>query len=222
MTERLDLDSQFAGRIDAIDKRVKRLETMEGLSFAGGGWTEIKTYTVEVGVETSISIQNIPPLFLHLMIIVNGRTDSAPADTLSMRMNNDSGDNYWYQYGRAGNGPGCLLKCAASFPALTDRISMGHKPGPCWLGTPLYDDIFGVCNIWIPDYRNQYKHKEVLFDNHYVVAPAEEINPVMWRAWGGGTWHSNAPITRLDFPTRFVKNSKISVYGIGGTFEEFA
>jgi len=37
MTERLDLDISFAGRIDVIDKRVKRLETLEFASVAVGG-----------------------------------------------------------------------------------------------------------------------------------------------------------------------------------------
>lgn len=221
MTEREDLDIDLAGRIDAQDKRIERLETLEGLSFAGGGWTEIETVTVNAAVDI-ISILNIPPLFLHLVVMINGRTDTIPCDSLSMRMNNDSGDNYWYQYGRAGNGAGCVLQCAASFAALTDQIMMNNKPGPSWDANVLYDDIFGVCNVWIPDYRNQYKHKSVLFDNHFICAPAEEISPVMWRVWGGGTWHSDAPITRLDFPNRFIKNSKISVYGIGGTFVEHA
>lgn len=218
MTERLDLDAQFAGRIDAIDKRVKRLETLEFTTFDSGGLTEIETVTVNAAVDLITIL--IPDLFLHLFVMINGRTDSVPCDLLSMRMNNDSGNNYWHHRGQAGGG--CVLQCGTSFAALTDRIAMGNKPGPSWVGTELYDDIFGVCTIWIPDYHNQYKHKSVLFDNYWVCADAEGINPIIMRAWGGGTWHSNAVITRLDFPVRFVKNSKISVYGIGGTFVEHA
>jgi len=222
MTERLDLDVQFAGRIEAIDKRVKRLETLESLSFAGGGWTEIETYNVSGLTEDGITIQDIPALFLHLMVIINSRTDEVPRDTLSMRMNNDSGNNYWYQYGQINDGVGCLLHCTASFTALTDQIRMAHKPGPGWLGEELYDDVFGVCNVWIPDYRNQYKYKSVSFDNFLIVGETAEIPATIRRVWGGGVWRSKTVINRLDFLNRFVKNSKISVYGIGGTFEEFA
>lgn len=214
----IKLLAEMVRRQKELDKRVARLETLEFSSYVGG-WVEIETVTVNTTVN-SISILNIPQIFLHLFLMINGRTDQVPCGLLSMRMNNDSGNNYWHHRGQAGGS--CVLGCGTSFTALTDRIAMGNHPGTSYSLDPLFDEIFGVCTVWIPDYRNQYKHKSVLFDNYWVCADAEEISASIMRAWGGGTWHSNAVITRLDLPVRFIKNSKITLYGIGGTFEEHA
>jgi len=203
-------------RYEDMEKRVARLETLEYSSFLAGGWVEIETVTVNASVNL-ITINNIPDDFLHLFVMINSRTDSTMCDGLTMIINNDAGNSYWYHRGYACDA--CTLACLTSFTGLATSINMGSKPGASFAGTPLYNDIFGVCTIWIPDYRCIYKHKSVLFDNYWPCADGDEINPIICRTWGGGTWHSNAAITRLDFPVRFIKNSKISVYGIGGTYE---
>jgi len=230
MTERLDLDAQFAGRIDAIDKRVKRLETLEFASFATGGWIEIETQTKDDDIETSFSFLNIPQNYLHLALLFSVRSavGTGGLQQLICRINNDSTDHYWSiidQLYITASGGACNRLCPGYIP---DKISYWYCfqiPAP-GLDDGNDPDCFKTAHMWIPDYRNQYKKKTAVWDNYFNKAEAAATVRALWREEGGGTWHDMSPITRLDFRTpglvAFLRNSKISLYGMGGTFEEFA
>lgn len=226
MTERIDLDAQFAGRIDAIDARVKRLETLEFASVAGGAgaWVEIETITIDAPA-TTFSFLNIPQTYLHLAMILSLRgTGLSWWRAVYMRLNNNSDDRYWYHtcYCQKGTPAECVWSCDSSFPTKTDAWKLFFVPD---LGDEEGNDpdCFSAGHLWIPDYRNQYKKKSAVWDSLGTAAVVDEITRQIYRAEGGGVWHDFDPITRIDVyaTVNFERNSKVSLYGIQGTFEEF-
>ena len=233
MTERQELDIAFAGRIAAIDKRVKRLETLEFASVAVGGvggLIEIETQTKSDDIETSFSFIDIPQIYLHLMVIFSVRSASGLAglQQLICRINNDSGDHYWSiidQLYITASGGACNRLCPGYIPAKISYWYCFQIPAP-GLDDGNDPDCFNTAHMLISDYRNQYKKKTAVWDNYFNKAEAAATVRALWREEGGGTWHDMSPITRIDFRTpglvAFLRNSKISLYGIDGTFEEFA
>jgi|GEM_PF-5037766 len=232
MTERLDLDISFAGRIDAIDKRVKRLETLEFASVAvggAGGLTEIETITIEVPA-SSFVFDDIPQTFLHLLLIISARSHSMTMQgPMRMIFNEDDTANYWYDKHWFGGDTGaCAHTCIALFGAaeFANYIGIGDVPGLSFGGAGVWANLFNSQTLWIPDYRCHYKTKSCHWDNEYVMADGEEMNPAKFRQVGGGFWHDTDTIVEIEISAggaaTFAKNSKISLYGIGGEFECFA
>ena len=220
--------AEMAQKIVDQGKRIARLETLEFGSASGGGgtWVEIETITVNAPI-TTFSFLNIPQTFLHLAMIFSLRgTGSEWFFATYMRLNNDATDHYWYQvcYCQKGTGPDCVWSCENGFPTKESAWEVFFVPE---LGDELLNDpdCFLAGHFWLPDYRNQYKKKSALWDALGTGAASGEITRQIFRADGGGVWHDLDPVTRIDVfcvaPKSFAKNSKVSLYGIQGTFEEF-
>jgi len=223
----MKLLSEMVRKHNQLDKRVARLETLEFTSYVGG-WVEIETITVDTAATIGIiTFSDIPQIFLHLAVIISARCDnSTGAAIVRMTFNDDDGANYWYDkhwfYGDTG---ACVHRCIALFGTLefANYIDIGDIPGiPFGVGA-MYEDLFCSQNLWIPDYRCDEKKTSCHWDNEYVEAPGDEVGPFKYRQFGGGFWHDTDPITKIDFDIpgagTYAQNSKISLYGIGGTFE---
>ena len=217
-----------------LEKRVARLETLEGLSFAAGGWTEIETIIQTDDTETIFTFDNIPQIFLHLVLIfsLRGYTGAEGVEFLISQINDDTDDHYWsilegiWMDAAAG---ACNQFCTAYFPTKAGQWFILRYPNP---GDEAGNDPNTFCagHMWMPDYRNSYIKKAFVADNYFPQAQGEWLSVptdrMIHREQSGGTWHDTDPITKIIFRSpgnrAFARNSKISLYGIGGTFEEFA
>lgn len=219
--------AEIIRRQKALDKRIARLETLEFTSYVGG-WVEIETITVDTPV-LIITFSDIPQIFLHLAVIISTRCHNSTGHApIRMTFNDDDTENYWYNkhwlYGDTG---ACLHRCIALFGTaeFANYIAIGDMPGLSFGGGEMYEKLFNSQNLWIPDYRCDEKKVSCHWDNEYVEAPGDEIGPYKYRQLGGGYWQGEAEITKIDFEiggaATFAQNSKISLYGIGGTFECF-
>ena len=218
----IKLLAEIVRRQEALDKRIARLETLEFTSFVGG-WVEIETITINVPTNI-FTFSDIPQHFLHLALIISCRSDnSTGSSSLQMTFNDDDAANYWYnKHWFFGDTGACLHSCIALFGTLefANYIDIGNIPGPPLGVGAMYDLLFNSENLWIPDYRCDKKKTSCHWDNEYVEAPGDEVGPYKFRQVGGGYWHDTDAITKIDIlSANFAKNSKISLYGIGGTFE---
>jgi len=218
-------------RNEDLEKRVARLETLEFTSYTGGGgWHEIETLTKADSTELTFSFQNIPQIYLHLALIVSVQAINETAYgiiQLLMRINNDSSNLYWYivdQLNITGPPYVCNRSCWAAFPTKVSFWLVCQVPA-AGDGESNDPNCFNAAHIWVPDYRNQYKKRSGVWDNYTNEAKSGEAVRRLWREQGGGTYHDTTAVSRLDFwlssNDPFAKNSKISLYGIQGTFEEY-
>ncbi len=223
--EELKLLAEIRRQQKLLDKRIARLETLEFTSYVGG-WEEIETITADAAIGI-ITFSDIPQIFLHLALILSVRSHNVTGSgNMQMTFNDDDAANYWYNkhwfYGDTG---ACLHRCISLFGTaeFANYIDLGDFPGLSFGGGAMYEDLFCSQNLWIPDYRCDEKKKSCHWDNEYVEAPGDEIGPYKYRQAGGGYWHDTDAITKIDIlapgAATFAQNSKISLYGIGGTFE---
>jgi len=232
--EYLKLLGNLLKRYEDVEKRVARLETLEFTSiFTGGGWVEIETITMPNSTTNIFTFDNIPQTFLHLALIIctRGAVGNEGIDYILCRVNNDADSRYWsimeWIYMTAVTG--CNQSCTAYFPTKSAFWYAYLQPNP---GYEASNDpnTFCAAHMWIPNYRNQYIKKQFVLDFYTPKAAGEWLSvPTdreIIRGQSGGTYHEIDPITRLDFRTsglrNFAKNSTISLYGIGGTFLEYA
>jgi len=213
----LKLLSEITKRMSILDKRIARLETLEGSSFTGGGGLVlIERQEVGAAGTNLITFNNIPATFHQLWVIYyayayQGTGGFGP---IEMRINNDSGNNYdWYDVritwnlGSPNKGQGYNVSEATVGNANDDaRLdpAAGHILFPCYADTTPASKR----RVWVHDYY---------FTAWFGVEPAPDHK----RGLGGGNW-LNAAISRLDFAPTFAapaflfqEGTCFSVYGIG-------
>ena len=118
-----------------------------------GKYESIASVTVGVGGESSVAFTSIPATYTHLQVrcISRSALSSSEIDSLAIRFNSDSGNNYAYHSLRGG-GASVTASGAASQPAgiVGGEPSNTHTSG-----------IFGAYIIDILDYANTNKYKTV-------------------------------------------------------------
>ena len=224
----IKLLAEIIRRQKIIDKRIERLETLEFTSYADG-WVEIETITVSaVAGVPSVTFLSIPQIYLHLAMIISARTTADVCSAMKIFFNGDEGDNYWYNIHQLDGTTGaCTHGCTVVFgtASFAAYIGLGRIPGESYGFPELFSDIYNSENVWIPDYRCTYKKKSCHWDSETLCADSEEISANKFRELGGGFWHSVVAINEIELAIvgagNFAKNSKFSLYGIGGTFECF-
>ena len=123
------------------------------LTAAPSSYESIATVTVGSGGSSSVTFSSIPATYTHLQIrcISRSALNSSEIDSLAIRFNSDSGNNYAYHSLR-GDGASATASGAASQPAgiIGGEPSNTHTSG-----------IFGAYVIDILDYANTNKYTTV-------------------------------------------------------------
>jgi len=216
----LKLLSEITKRMSILDKRVARLETLEGSSFTGGGGLVlIERQEVGAAGAHQITFDNIPATFHQLWVIYYAYAAWVPTTTwihIEMQVNNDVGNNYdWYRatitwdLGSPTKGEGYGVNLAFVGAAQDDlRLdpATGHILFPC------YSDTTPAAT----------KYKIWIYDGYLTGWFGSPPVPIHRRNMGGGSWASNAAINRLDFYAAigtpaavFEEGTCFSLYGIG-------
>jgi hypothetical protein len=194
-----EINEEAAARIMDLDRRVKRLETLEGA--AGGGDFVLLEHQELSAAASEIVFDTISQVYKHLYIIhsTGGPTDFGDA-TLTLQFNGDTGANYFFIRRGWSNTP-------------TETTSTSSTATAMHVGDEgrLAPSRFGAGYILIPDYTNTIKQQSVRAGS-FNIASITFSNNVY-----GGVWKDTAAITDLKFEITsgdFIAGSIISLYGI--------
>ncbi len=185
------------------------LNTILGsLSTAGAAnsYESIATVTVGSGGSATITFSSIPSTYTHLQIRGIARdARAANEDSISIRYNNDSGNNYMGYHEIYGNG-----STAAAFAGntstdkmLADRIA----------GNNATASVFGAIIFDILDYANTNKYKTQRF------LAGVDRNGAGAIVFGSGLWMSTSAINEINLAGangNFSQYTQFALYGIKG------
>lgn len=194
-----NFNEEIAARVKAIDRRVKRLETLED---AGGGDFVLLEHQEVSGTASEVIFDNVSQAYKHLFIIHStlGPTDLGDGSLL-LQFNGDVGANYFYMIRSWLNTPAETT----SFVANANFVVAGQEGG-------LKPSRFGAGYVLIPDYRNTIKYTSIQAASYWPVI-ATHGNAML-----GGMWEDTAAITDLRFflsgANDLQAGSIISLYGI--------
>ena len=155
----------------------------------------------------TFDVSSISGAYNDLILIVLARSNvSSGADGLYMRLNNDSGFNYYTEKLRA-NG----TTATASEVMGSSSIGCGQMPGTSILANSFAVftiTIFGyAATTWFKTVQIQQAHQNSTSSGGYYLED------------GGSTWESTAAITRVQFAgggsfaDNLVTNSQLRIYG---------
>jgi hypothetical protein len=170
---------------------------------AVGDYESIQTYTVGAGGTGTITFSSIPSTYKHLQIRSMFRSGLAIAeDTVIMRFNGDSGNNYSYHF-LFGNGS----TANASGNSGTSFIYPWATPGSTFLS-----NSFGVQVTDLLDYSSTTKNKTTRTLGAY------DDNSTGGRiALASGAWYNTSAVTSISITTvgnSITQYSSFALYGI--------
>jgi len=212
----LKLLSEIAKHINILDKRIARLETLEGSSFTGGdGLVLIERQEVGAAGTNLITFNNIPATFHQLWVIYYAYAYQGTGGwgPIEMRINNDSGANYdWYDVRISWN-----LAAPSKGQAYGDsQARVGNANDDARLDPAAGHILFPCYSDTTPASKRKVWIWDLYLTGWFAGAPDHQ------RHIGGGDWLSNAAISRLDFAPTFAapaflfqEGTCFSVYGIG-------
>jgi hypothetical protein len=179
-----------AGTGDPTDLTADQaLDVLQGAT-DWGSWERIAS-TLLAANAASISFQNIPATYEHLKLVIQARTaEVATTSVIALRFNNDTANNYTYQYGlhqaantTAGNSGGAV-----------SYILLGNVPA----GNATANAA-GNIHVIIPNYRRTTFNKGLVGQWSSMPTPGTIANFQIGQC--GGNWNSTAAISRIDiFP----------------------
>ena len=164
-----------------------------------GSPTYIPLATVTLGgSDSDIIFSNIPAIYRDLVIVFNGKNNTAGADSIGLRFNSDTGSNYSNVR---------MVGTGSSATSYADTASVAYIGVATNSSNPL------TIITQIQDYSTTDKHKTLLSrcsqDNGWVTAHA-------------GRWANTAAITSVSIlpPAgsywTFSTGATFSLYGIAG------
>ncbi len=160
----------------------------------------IATTTVGAGGQSTITFSSIPATFTHLQIRVFARDTASANQSMSIRLNSDSGSNYSYHrlYG-LGSSVGSDATANAS------QMLLGVYTNDSDNFSPTVADILDYANT------NKYKTLRTLsgWDNN-------SSGRVFYMS---GSWRSTSAITSITITPEtnsFTQYSQFALYGIKG------
>jgi len=170
---------------------------------AVGDYESIQTYTVGAGGTGTITFSSIPTGYKHLQIRSMFRSGLAIAeDTVIMRFNGDSGNNYSYHF-LFGNGS----TANATSSSGTSFIYPWATPGSTFLS-----NSFGVQVTDLLDYSSTTKNKTTKTLSAY------DDNASGGRiALASGAWYNTSAVTSISITTvgnSITQYSSFALYGI--------
>lgn len=173
---------------------------------ASSGTTVISSQTLS-GAAANLDFTGIAATYSLLRLYLLLRTDRASTnDTVMLRLNNDSGANYYWQYINAAGAGGAVT--AEGIAATSAQA--GFAPG-----STATAGRFGVIVLELPFYAATAANK--VFTSEYSAAIANTSGNT-YRTVFGGTWASASAVTRLTIlpgiGTNFLADSRGVLYGI--------
>lgn len=178
LAEALDTETQ---RIDGdtadVASDVAALSTL----FANTGAQTIATIDTGQGTNTT-TFTAIPQTFRDLVIHWTGTSDGATElDSLALRFNDDSGDNYFSRLSR-NEAVGTYTSSAGTFSVLRAG-QVGTRANRRSGGT-----------VWIPDYSTDGRTKTV---HGISIGRGQSGGDNIFTTQAGGTWTGTSPITTI-------------------------
>lgn len=172
---------------------------------SGGGLASIADQTLAVS-SPSFDFLGLSQSYSHIWIVCYLRTDAASvADAAAIRLNNDSGANY-YQERIVANG-------ATATPGETLAATSGTLIA-CAGGTASANH-FGAGFIVLPSYAQATNHKSMVAQSHY---DQSNLTGTIIVAEQGVTWVGTAAVSRITLipttGTNFVAGSRVTLYGM--------
>lgn len=180
-----------------------------GVSAAAGAFESIATVTGN-GSASSLTFSSISSDYTHLQIrgICRG-TRSFNSESLYIRFNSDSGNNYSYHwaYGDAGG-------TFSTATTTTNLIQTGLFPGA--LAT---SNIMAGLIVDVLDYKNTNKNKTIKAINGYDTngsGSGADFNNIFFSS---GSWRNTNAITSITILSNgaFTTTTTFALYGIKGT-----
>lgn len=184
--------------------------------FTEGLWDSIKdnlnfgvmrpvSDTVLSVAASSVNLSPLPTGFQHIVVVVTGRSSvAATSETVSIRLNGDTGANYDYQSLTASS----AVTAAETYGA--NQVVVAGVPGA---SSPA--GRFAAMEVWLPNYGSTDNQKTVLVTN-----PRFRANTTanFGLQYAGGWWRSSAAVTGIEFvlPSGlFATGSRFTVYNMG-------
>ena len=161
--------------------------------------------TVAGASVASIDFTSIPSVYAHLLIVAYLRSAIVgTADSVFVRLNNDSGANYDHQhlYGSAAT-------ATASETFGGTQVVAGECPG-----STAGANLFGQLDIWLPHYVNAANNKVLRsFSAHKIGTASGNLKALNV----AGFWRSNAAISRVTLLAsggNLEIGSRATLYGL--------
>lgn len=176
------------------------------LEATGSSGLTLIAETVLTGSAANIDFTSIAATWRHLLLVVQARTDRAAqaGDTLALRFNNDSGNNYDTQLLRGNNATALASNAAAATSATLGLITgAGASAGKS-----------GIVTVWVPNYRGTAFEKQLVSQNADFASTAAAD---MFSQANACNWRSTAAITRVTIfsinGANLISGTVASLYG---------
>lgn len=183
------------------------LASSGGAAVAATSYESIATVTVGSGGAANVEFTSIPATYTHLQIRGIARDARvANEDSISLKYNNDSGNNYFGYHEIYGDGSTAagFAGNASTTQMLLDRIA----------GNSATASVFGAVIIDILDYANTNKYKTQRF------LGGVDRNGAGAIAFGSGLWMSTSAINQITLAGangNFSQYTQFALYGIKGS-----
>ncbi len=187
-------NEEVAARIKAIDRRVRRLETLE----QAGCFNLISSQTGATFAQV-----DIPTIYKNLYVVYSMAALLPPVgDSIGLRFNGDAGNNYnWIK--RLVTGAAEITTTDGGAPAGGVSFALIGQEGPA-------ENNHSAGFAVIPDYLSTSKWKSWVAECHEI-----RFSPTSLRVFKmGGRWINTAAISTIDIPGTYFSNSTISIYGL--------
>jgi hypothetical protein len=191
---------QLAGRVNALEREVRRLEALEqpfGL---------VPLDLVELDADTaSVTFSGISGIYAALKLVVFARTDrAATGDSIDITFNNDVGNNYNFLTSRITHSGALATTEGLPTPEISIRIVGDSAPA----------NAFAEHEIIIPDYAGA-NHKILTGRGTRKLTDLTGGTSLLAES---GYWQDTSAITEIDMVprtgTNFKAGSKFYLYGL--------
>jgi hypothetical protein len=202
------LNEDFVRQVTRLEQRLDGLVRPEAPLTPPG---LVLISETELGASAaSVTFSSIPGTYRSLLIVVQARTDKAAsdADTVNVRFNGDTGNNYDRLAVVFGNSATSYGPSRASSSMLS--VAMAEASGS-------RASNFAPALMFAPDYAATDREKWLQVLNSPRFGDVAADSDVLLRI-AAGRWRSSSAVTSITFlpntGTNFVADSKFTLYGV--------
>lgn len=168
--------------------------------------------TTTLSGTSSYTFSSIPQTYDHLELRWFAKDNRSPVySNVSVRLNNDTGANYWYYF------PDVAWTQAPTFGIYTDYSSGGLVAGN--IPGSSSSDFYGSGWLTLSNYTNTNMFKYTNSVGGYAASGAGGYDGFVTQA--AGMWRSTSAVTSLTFlsgnAVNFQSGTRVSLYGIKGS-----
>lgn len=169
---------------------------------------ELISTTILTGSQSQIVFSSIPSTYKHLQVRISGRTNTGGSnDSVWVRFNNDSANNYiWHEL--RGGGFGSYTVTSQTGSTSSTQGYVGYAPGS---GTS-FANAFGNTIVDVLDYASTSKYKTM----RSMSGTNAEIRYV---TLGSALWKATSAVTSVTVGNdgaSWATGTRVSIYGIKG------